>query len=304
MAILAESMNRFSNLVGLLCATTLLGVSAADAAAQSVSPRPNSFLFQAVRPVFGARTAINAITFARAVEPPALPQWTLKFGVNYADNGDGANAMGTPAELLLVSADQLTSIALDGDIYDWVHTSEGTLKGNGDPSLTGLHTFPFTQSDSLTLGASVTVPTGSPVGTTSASQSGIAVYTHKFKTDEFAKDNFLKDGVFQFWEIVGHSNGSFPPGVNALSWTGQIYYYQNLPKYPDGTDVFITVSRDYREGAGGASTLGIGTDFIICGENFGPFKGIIGTLTGTCGISAGHHCGVVAFNVQLPFIQK
>ena len=304
MAILGDSMNRFSNLVGLLCATALLGVSAPDAAAQSVSPRPNSFLFQAVRPVFGARTAINAITFARAVEAPTLPQWTLKFGVNYADNGDGANATGTPAELLLVSADQLTSIALDGDIYDWVHTSGSTLKGSGDPSLTGSHTFPFTESDFLTLGASVSVPTGSPVGATSASQSGIAIYTHKFKTNEFAQDNFLKDGVFQFWGLVGHSNGSFPPDVNTLSWTGQIYYYQNLPQYSDRTDVFVVISRGYREGAGGASTLGIGTDFIIYGENFGPFNRIIGTLTGTCGISAGHHCGVVAFNIELPFIQK
>jgi len=294
-------MNRFANFVGLLCATVLLGVAAQEAAAQST---PSSFLSQAVRPVFGARTALNAITIGRAAEPPILPQWTLKFGVNYADNRDGTSATGTPAELQLVLADGITSILLDGDIYDWVHTNEGTVKGHGDPSLTGLHAFQFTPTDSLTLGAAVSVPTGSPVGATSASQAGIAVYSHEFKADAFAQGNFLLDGAIQVLGIAGHSNDSFPPGVSSLSWSGQVYYYQNFPKSHKVTDVFVVISRGYREGAGGASTLGIGTDFVIYDKTFGLFQGITGTLTGTCGISAGHHCGVYAFNIQLPFIQK
>ena len=111
----------------------------------------------------------------------------------------------------------------------------------------------------------------------------------------------LKDGWVELWGIAEHDNASQPPGVRSEAWTGKVYLYEGFPKIDDYTDVFVVVERSYRQGQGGISTFGLGSDFTIYGKAFGPFARAIGTLTGTCGISAGHRCGAIEFDLLLPF---
>jgi hypothetical protein len=254
--------------------------------AQSFSPVSRSFLSAAIRSQSLVRDAVKARLL---LQETAQPPWTLQMGVGY-DDSSGPRVVSTGVGLEY-DFDPANSVLVTCDIYDRVSDDGTTATGHGDPSFNGWHVFALgsgSNPDTLTLVGTVNVPTGSSVGASAASQVGTAIYAHP-----------LTDGHTELWAAVKHDNADFPSGESSVSWIGQFWYYRNVPQ--TDADVFGVITREYRQGGGGVTTLGLGTDFTIYGSAVGPFTKIAGTLTGTCGVSSGTHCGAISLTVKLPF---
>jgi len=284
---------------GLLaaCATLALASLAYPAHAQTIlqqerRPIPS----QASRPLFRGRTAANTLLFQRA-PAPAAPSWALQVGAFYDDLGDGSSLTGIPAEVRLELPGGATKFLLDVDIYDWLDSGSETTKGTGDPSLTALQGFQFDKSNSLALGAGVTVPCGSALRAQHATQSLVAIYGHSFADDTFAQRNWLKQGSAELWLIADHQKQ--PDGSNAATttWTGKAYYYQALPR---DADIFGVIVYSYQRDGRHGTSIGIGTDFVLSDRPIGPFKAVKASLSGSCKLTGANNCGTVAFDLQLP----
>jgi len=245
----------------------------------------------AQRDNFRDRRTVNRNLFAERLVEKAPVEFQLTTGVGYSDAGGGVSTTGLPQELEIDFNNTETNVLIDIDAYDWVRAPNANVSGVGDPSVEVVQRLWCStrtckaNSDSISVSAAVTVPSGSDVSVGTAGQTLKFLWGHR-----------LVDDRIKLTVRLDHIN-NVQEGVSNYATTGKLYYQHN---FTDDLDVFANVVYSYQSGTGSVTAAGAGVDFPIWGA-LGPFKSISGTLLGSCALSGPHHCGRVELDFVLPF---
>lgn len=226
------------------------------------------------------------MTFLAPEAAPVAPAWTLVLGGAYSDDGKGTRTYGVPAEVQLALDGGTTVLKLDADLYDRLETGSSTINGYGDLALTVARRVIKKGPHAVVLAAAVSVPGGSQLSSTSASQLALAAYAHHFTDSTW----------LQAVASATHVDGA-QEGTRSIGQGGKLYLEHD---YSKDRDIWLAVSRKYRRGAGGASSAAIGYDFPIVATRVGFAKSLGGTLQAGCTVSAGSRCATVEFDLVMP----
>jgi len=133
----------------------------------------------------------------------------------------------------------------------------------------------------LVVGAGVTVPTAGEVGSTSASQQLLARYGF----------SLTKQWGAALIGTVGRGNAEPDEGASRITWGGAA---QAVHVIDSSTDVALKLSRQYRQGAGGSTSIVAVTDFPLWGS-------IGGTLSYGNGLTSGKRDKSLEFDLTFQF---
>lgn len=266
------------------CTAIALLSFASVAEAQTSFRPPRSISSRVTHDAFRTRTAVRNLALLPAEAAPQ-PSWLAQLSFGYSDDGDSIKSVTPAAELELdVGA---STFLLDWDLYDRVHSDGETKEGTGDPSLTALHKLDLDKLNWVIGGAGVTVPSGSELRSSHATQSLAAIYGHDLKNDRLVAD-WLKDGWTELWVTSDHQKQS-DGHASPWTWTGKAYYYHRIDG-SDGKDVFAVLTYSYQRDGGHATSVGMGTEF--------PVKDVSVSIAGTCALNAPQSCGTIELSFR------
>ena len=276
-------MTKARVVLALLCASLALSCFAQQASfsGPGISNFDSRALFRETRQM---RRLIIDEELRRA---PTAVEWTLVTGLAYSNDGDGTRIYGFPSEIQANINEGSSIVSFGYDFYDRVETDGKTQSGHGDPSVTFLHRLYKKGPQKVVVGAGVSVPGGSDLGASHAGQLLIGAYSYHFTPQTWGKIS----------ATFTHANGA-PASVDSWGQGGKLFFEHD---FVDESDVWISVSRTYRRGAGGGSSLSFGYDTPLVRQPWGVFKGLFGSISGSCGISSGGRCDSIQFDLSMPF---
>jgi hypothetical protein len=194
--------------------------------------------------------------------PKPSVEWSLTAGLAYVDAEDGTKVNSVPIEVVAKLPD-LYRLKFSSDVYTWVRSGGQKSEGIGDLKIAGQKVIPF-GNDALILGASVTVPSGSEVGGSSARQGLTAVFNKQF-SDQFSA--LIVAGT-------ARTNATLPAGVSRLAYFSVVRGTFTLAPTLDFSADF---TRSYRRGGGGSNEVSVSAGFVV----------VPGSIDGSVGVGRG-----------------
>jgi hypothetical protein len=201
-----------------------------------------------------------------SVPKPSI-SWSLTTGLAYVDAEDGTKVNSVPIEVVAKLPD-LYRLKFSSDVYAWVRSEGQKSEGIGDIKIAGQKVIPF-GNDALILGASVTVPSGSEVGGSSARQGLTAVF-NKQVNDQFSA--LIVTGT-------ARTNATLPSGVSRLAYFSVVRGTLTLSSV---LDLSADFTRSYRRGRGGSNDVSVSAGFVV----------VPGSIDGSFGVGRGLTRGV------------